>query len=155
MGVGGLATAVAWHYRRPDLTHKPRIVGVEPVAADCVLASARAGHIVNVPGPHRSIMAGLCCGTPSLVAWPIISQGIDLFVAVDDEWACEAMRELAKVAVVSGETGAAGLAGLLALLTGPDNEENRQLLGVTPYSHVVIISTEGATDPDAYKQIVG
>lgn len=155
MGVGGLATAVAWHYRRPDLIHKPRIVGVEPVAADCVLASARAGHIVNVPGPHRSIMAGLCCGTPSLVAWPIISQGIDLFVAVDDEWARAAMRELAKVAVVSGETGAAGLAGLLALLTGPDKEENRQLLGVTPYSHVVIISTEGATDPDAYKQIVG
>jgi diaminopropionate ammonia-lyase len=154
MGVGGLATAVVWHYRRPDLAHQPKIVGVEPVAADCVLASAQAGRIVHVPGPHRSIMAGLCCGIPSLVAWPIISKGIDLFVAVDDEWARAAMRELAMAGVVSGETGAAGLAGLLALLTGPDKEANRQLLGVTPDSHVVIISTEGATDPDAYKQIV-
>jgi diaminopropionate ammonia-lyase len=155
MGVGGLATAVAWHYRRPDLAYQPKIVGVEPLAADCVLASAQAGHIVHVPGPHRSIMAGLCCGIPSLVAWPIISKGIDLFVAVDDDWARAAMRELATAGVVSGETGAAGLAGLLALLTGPGKEENRRLLGVTPKSHVVVISTEGATDPDAYKRIVG
>lgn len=154
MGVGGLATAVVWHYRRPERANKPKIVGVEPVAADCILESAQAGRIVHVPGPHRSIMAGLCCGTPSLVAWPIISKGIDLFVAVDDEWARAAMRELAQAGVVAGETGAAGLAGLLALLTGPDKEANRQLLGVTPASHVVVISTEGATDPDAYKQIV-
>lgn len=155
MGVGGLATAAVWHYRRPELAGKPTIVGVEPLASDCVLESAQAGRIVTVPGPHRSIMAGLCCGIPSLVAWPILSQGIDVFVAVDDEWARGAMRELATAGVVAGETGAAGLAGLLALLTGPDKEANRQLLGVTPASHVVVISTEGATDPEAYKRIVG
>jgi|SRR5690348_4006022 len=155
MGVGGLATAVVWHYRRPERAHTPRIVGVEPLAAACVLTSAQAGHLVHVPGPHRSIMAGLCCGVPSLVAWPIISKGIDVFVAVDDEWARAAMRALATAGVVSGETGAAGLAGLLALLTSPSKEENRRLLGLTPASHVVVISTEGATDPDAYKRIVG
>lgn len=155
MGVGGLATAVVWHYRRPELADKPRIVGVEPLAADCVLESAQADHIVEVPGPHHSIMAGLCCGIPSLVAWPIISKGIDVFVAINDEWARESMRELAKAGVVSGETGSAGLAGLLALLTSPDNEKHRQLLGLTPDAHVVVISTEGATDPEAYKTVVG
>ncbi len=155
MGVGGLATAVVWHYRRPELADKPKIVGVEPLTAACVLASAQAGRIVEVPGPHRSIMAGLCCGVPSLVAWPHISKGIDVFVAIDDEWARASMRELARAGVVSGETGSAGLAGLLALLTGPDEDQNRELLGVTPESHVVIISTEGATDPEAYKKIVG
>jgi diaminopropionate ammonia-lyase len=155
MGVGGLATAVVWHYRRPELADTPKIVGVEPLAADCVLQSAQAGYMVEVPGPHRSIMAGLCCGIPSLVAWPIISKGIDVFVAIGDEWARASMRELAQAGVVSGETGSAGLAGLLALLTGPDTEKNRQLLGLTPASHVVVISTEGATDPEAYKKIVG
>jgi diaminopropionate ammonia-lyase len=155
MGVGGLATAVVWHYRRPELADKPKIVGVEPLVADCVLESAQAGHIVETPGPHNSIMAGLCCGIPSLVAWPIISKGIDMFVAINDDWAREAMRELATAGVVSGETGSAGLAGLLALLTGPDQEKNRQLLGLTVESRVIIISTEGATDPEAYKKIVG
>ncbi len=155
MGVGGLATAVVWHYRRPELTDHPTLVGVEPLAADAILRSAQAGHMVEAPGPHTSIMAGLCCGVPSLVAWPIIAKGIDMFVAIDDEWAREAMRELAQASVVSGETGAAGLAGLLALLSGPEREQHRRLLGLTPDSHVVVISTEGATDPVAYQQIVG
>ncbi|HKW21820.1 MAG TPA: diaminopropionate ammonia-lyase [Ktedonobacterales bacterium] len=155
MGVGGLATAVVWHYRRPELANQPKIVGVEPLAADALLESARAGRMVEVPGPHTSIMAGLCCGVPSLVAWPILSSGIDVFVAIDDEWAREAMRELAKAGVVSGETGAAGLAGLLALLSGPEREQHRQLLRLTRESQVVVISTEGATDPVAYQHIVG
>jgi diaminopropionate ammonia-lyase len=155
MGVGGLATAVVWHYRRPELTDKPRIVGAEPLVADCVLESAQAGHIVETPGPHNSIMAGLCCGIPSLVAWPIISKGIDVFVAIDDAWARESMRELAKAGVVSGETGSAGLAGLLALLKTAKADEYRQALGLTSDAHVVVISTEGATDPEAYRKIVG
>jgi diaminopropionate ammonia-lyase len=155
MGVGGLAMAVVWHYRLPELANQPKIVGVEPLAADAILQSARAGRMVEVPGPHTSIMAGLCCGVPSLVAWPIISRGIDVFIAIDDEWAREAMRALARAGVVSGETGAAGLAGLLALLSGPERERHRQLLGLTPESQVVVISTEGATDPAAYQHITG
>ena len=154
MGVGGLATAVVWHYRRPGLAARPKIVGVEPLVADCILESAQAGHMLEVPGPHNSIMAGLCCGVPSLVAWPMISKGIDVFVAIDDEWAREAMRELAKAGVVSGETGSAGLAGLLALLGTEEAETSRQVLNLTPESHVVVISTEGATDPETYKSIV-
>lgn len=155
MGVGGLATAVVWHYRQPGLANPPKIVGVEPLAADCVLESALAGHMVELAGPHTSIMAGLCCGVPSLVAWPIISRGIDVFVAIDDEWARASMRELAKAGIVSGETGAAGLAGLLALLTDADKHAYRALLGLEPDSHIVVISTEGATDPEAYRKIVG
>jgi len=154
MGVGGLATAVVWHYRRPDLAIKPRIVGVEPLEADCILESAQAGHMLELPGPHNSIMAGLCCGIPSQVAWPIVSKGIDVFVAIDDEWARESMRELARAGVASGETGAAGLAGLLALLAPEEAEKSRQLLNLSPESHVVLISTEGATDPDAYQRII-
>src|SRR5258706_15143008 len=54
MGVGGLATAVVWQYRRPELAGKPKILGVEPLAADCVLASPQPGELVGVPGPPRS-----------------------------------------------------------------------------------------------------
>ena len=114
----------------------------------------RAGQIVDVPGPHDSIMAGLNAGRASLIAWPIVSTGIDLFAAVEDERAREAMRALADAGVVAGETGAAGLAGLLELLTGDDAAPVRAALGATNATRVLIFVTEGATDPDAYARIM-
>ncbi len=57
-GVGALATAVVRHF--PDSATK--ILSVEPLKAACALASMEAGKIVDVPGPHDSIMAGLNCG---------------------------------------------------------------------------------------------
>ena len=155
MGVGGLATGIVWHYKRPDRIHKPKIVGVESLIADCVLESVKKGYIVAVPGPHTSIMAGLNCGVMSTVSLPILSKGIDVFVAIDDNFTKEAMRKLANTGIVSGETGASGLAGLLALLQGENKDRNRQLLGITEKSHIVILSTEGANDPVAYEKIVG
>lgn len=155
MGVGALAAAVARHYRRPALRHQPRLVGVEPADAACILASAAAGQPTEVPGPHRSIMAGLNCGLPSPVAWPVVSAAYDVFAAIDDDWAREAMRALAAAGVVAGETGAAGLGGLLALLADPRAAATRAALGVTPETRVLLLNTEGATDPGAYLAITG
>jgi len=109
VGVGAFAAAVARHFRSPNASARPTLVGVEPAKADCLLESVAAGRIVSVPGPHDSIMAGLNCGTPSLVAWPTLSRSIGLLVTVDDEPIGEAMRLAARSGVVSGETGAAGL----------------------------------------------
>jgi diaminopropionate ammonia-lyase len=115
IGVGAFAAAVARHFRSPGVSPRPKMLGVEPTRAACMLASVEAGEIVHLPGPHVSIMAGLNCGAPSVVAWPAVSQGVDVFVAVDDEWSRRAMRALAASEIMAGETGAAGLAGLLAL----------------------------------------
>jgi diaminopropionate ammonia-lyase len=128
---------------------------VEPLAADCALEAVQAGRLVDIRGPLHTIMGRLCCGVASLVAWPIMAQGIDMFVAIEDDWARKAMRELARAGIVSGEAGAAGVAGLLALLTDGDKAEHRRLLGLTPDARVVVISTEGATDQEAYREIVG
>lgn len=155
IGVGAFACAVVQHFRSPDAVGHTAIVGVEPLDADCALESARAGTIVSVPGPHRSIMVGLNCGTPSLVAWPALSRGIDLFVAIEDERAREAMRLLATESIVSGESGASGLGGLLDVLADASAEDARRSLGVDGRSTVLVISTEGATDPQAYRRIVG
>lgn len=148
IGVGALAASVVRQFRRPEPSPRPLIVGVEPDRAACVLASMEAGEIVTIPGPHDSAMAGLNCGTPSSVAWPEVSSGIDLFVAVEDQRAFEAVRAMAEAGMVSGETGAAGLAGLVELRAGgaelPTGDDAR----------VLLISTEGATDPEAYRRIV-
>ena len=160
VGVGAFAAAVTRHFRVPQRSRHPKLLGVEPASAACLLESVAAGRIVSVPGPHDSIMAGLNCGRPSLVAWPTVSRGIDVLVAVDDEPAREAMRLTAASGIVSGETGAAGLGGLLELLRrggeSPDQEEKaRRTLGVGRESRVLLFNCEGATDPDRYRELVG
>ena len=155
VGVGALAAAVVNHYRQAERKTPPTILSVEPLRAACVLESMAAGKIVSVPGPHDSIMAGLNCGQPSIIAWPIISSGIDAFVAISDERAREAMRVLADEGLTAGETGAAGLAGVIEMLTGPEGAEHRALLRMNATSRVLILITEGATDPDAYRKITG
>jgi diaminopropionate ammonia-lyase len=153
VGVGAFAAAVARHFRSPWASPHPKLMSVEPASADCLLESVEAGSIVSVPGPHDSIMSGLNCGKPSLVAWPTVSRGIDLLVAVDDGPAREAMRLAADSGLVSGETGAAGLGGLLEILrTG--GAEVRRTLGIGEETRVLIFNCEGATDPDAYRRIM-
>ncbi len=155
MGVGALAGAVVRHWRRPGAPDRTHLLGVEPTRAACVLASAEANRIVTLPGPHDSIMAGLNCGTPSLVAWPLVSRGIDVFCAIDDERARWSMRELARVGIVAGETGAAGLGGLAEVVSNPAAAAARVALGLGPATRVLLLCTEGATDPAAYQEIVG
>ena len=99
-------------------------------------------------------MAGLNCGTPSLLAWPAIRAATEFFLAVDDAYAEDAMRRLAKAKVVSGESGAAGLAGLLALVSDSSLERERAALPLGASSTVLLISTEGDTDPVNYRKIV-
>jgi diaminopropionate ammonia-lyase len=162
IGVGAFAAAVARHFRAPQSSRHPKLLGVEPANAACVLQSVEEGRIVSVPGPHDSIMSGLNCGEPSLVAWPAVSRSIDILIAVDDEPSRKAMRLMAASGIVSGETGAAGLSGLLELLRrgrpGRQHEqweEARQALGVSRESRVLLFNTEGATDPEAYKTLTG
>ncbi|HEV2745265.1 MAG TPA: diaminopropionate ammonia-lyase [Rubrobacter sp.] len=153
IGVGAFAAAVARHFRSPDVSPRPKMLGVEPTRAACMLASVEAGKIVHLPGPHVSIMAGLNCGAPSVVAWPTVSQGVDVFVAVDDEWSRRAMRALAGSGIVAGETGAAGLAGLLALME-ESGEATRGPLGISRETRVLLFNCEGATDPESYERIL-
>ena len=154
VGVGAFAAAVARHFRSPGASPRPKLLSVEPVSADCLLESVAAGRIVSVPGPHDSIMSGLNCGRPSLVAWPTVSRSIDLLIAVDDRPAREAMRLAAESGVVSGETGTAGLGGLLELLRAGGEEAARKVLSVGEDTRVLIFNCEGATDPDAYRRIM-
>ena len=89
-----------------------------------------------------------------MVAWPIVSRGIDAFIAIPDERAREAMRALARAGIVAGETGAAGLAGLFELLIGAESARHREALRIDENTRALVIVTEGATDPGAYRRVV-
>jgi diaminopropionate ammonia-lyase len=146
IGVGALAAAAVRH-----LAGGARLVGVEPTAAACMLESARAGEISEVPGPHGSIMAGLNAGLPSMVAWPLVSAGFDVFCAAEDEVAVEGMRRLAKLGLAAGECSGGALGATARLLA---DAAAREALGVGANTSVLVLLTEGVTDPEAYDRLV-
>ena len=92
---------------------------------------------------------------PSLVAWPIVMDAMDLFIAVSDDYAEEAMREYHKEGIVSGESGASGLAALLALCNNKELYGAVKELGINKDSKILLVNTEGDTDPENYKKVVG
>ena len=147
IGVGGLAASAARHFRAQ--ADGPILVGVEPLGAACVMESIRAGKRVSLEGVQDSIMAGLNCGTPSLVAWPAVSRGIDWFIGLEDHRIPWAMRTMGEHGIQSGETGAAALAGLAAVL-----EKQEEPIIAADHS-VLLLNTEGATNPELYREIVG
>jgi diaminopropionate ammonia-lyase len=97
-------------------------------------------------------MAGLACGEPSILAWRILQPGADAFMTVRDAGAADAMRQLATLGVVGGESGVAGLAGLFKAARDP---ALRSALRLDASSRVLCYGTEGATDPEVYRGIVG
>jgi diaminopropionate ammonia-lyase len=141
VGVGSLAQAVVTHYRRGGLA--PAVLAVEPETAAGVLASLHAEARRSV-STGDTVMAGLNCGTPSSLAWPVLAGGLDAAIAVSDQLATQAGADLAGLGVRSGPSGAASLAGVRAALTGPGAEARRAGLGVTGASVVLLLSTEGA-----------
>jgi diaminopropionate ammonia-lyase len=113
-------------------------------------AAVEAGRVVEVPGPHRSIMAGLNCGLASPLALPAVTAGFEAFVAVGDDRCRAAVRAMADAGMDVGETGAAALAGLTAVV-----EDHRDRLSLPDDATVLLLATEGVTDPVAFGEIVG
>ena len=140
-GVGGAAAAVSVHMRM-RFNPVPKLVLVEPDRAACLLASAENGVLTAIDGDLDTVMAGLACGEPSLLAWDELGRSADAFMAIDDRSALEAMSLLAEQGIVAGESGVAGLAG--AVLASADPTV-RAILGLGPHSRVLVFNTEGAT----------
>ncbi len=156
-GVGGLAATVAGHLAETLGENRPRFIVVEPARAACVLESARAGRPVHIPHGAPTVMAMLECYEPSLVAWRILARAADAFMTVDEDDAVDMMRRLAHPlkgdpAIVAGESGGVGLAGLSRAARNP---AIRTDLALDCGSRVLVINTEGATDPDRYRELVG
>lgn len=160
-GVGGLAAAAAAYYAQKYGSSGPRLVCVEPLDADCLLESIVSGNgeMANATGTQNSIMSGLNCGTPSSLAWPFVKTRFYSFLAIDDGWAAQAMRALyhpvsGDQRVVAGESGAAGLAGLFALREEAALHTAWEQTGLSESATVMVINTEGDTEPDNFRKIV-
>lgn len=156
-GVGGFAAAIAGHMAVVLGEDRPHVTVVDPLRAACLYESALAGRAVKVKEGEATVMAMLECYEPSLVAFRVLERVGDAFLTVDEDDAIAVMRRLADPvagdpAVVSGESGGAGLAGLIAAHRQP---EIASAIGLGPEARVLVINTEGATDPALYRHLVG
>lgn len=148
-GVGGAAASVSVQMRA-RFTPAPLLVIVEPDQAACLLASARRGAPTTVPGDLDTIMAGLACGEPSLLAWQDLERAAFAFLSIPDEAAIGCLRFLFAQGHEIGESGVAGLAGLLLAAADP---AAKAALRLTSRSRVLLFGTEGVTDPVVYDRI--
>ncbi|MFD1804297.1 diaminopropionate ammonia-lyase [Mixta tenebrionis] len=158
-GVGAMAGGVLGYLvdrYGPGALHA---IVVEPDRADCMYRSGVKGSLVNVGGEMNTIMAGLACGEPNPLGWPLLRDNVNQFISCEDRVAALGMRVLGNPAgndarVVSGESGAVGMGVLAAILHHPQRQALMDKLKLTPQSRVLIISTEGDTDPQHYREVV-
>ncbi len=151
-GVGGLAAGVLSYRWEKFGANRPVMTVVEPDNAACLFASASVGALTAVSGDLDTVMAGLACGEPSLLAWQLVGPGVDAFMAIPDAAAIATMRDLAELGIVAGESGVAGLAGFRL---AAQDAATRTALSLDATSRIVVYGTEGATDPDVYRTLVG
>lgn len=150
VGVGSLAAAAARHGAHAGVG----VVGVEPETAACLTASLAAGRPTRVETPGTR-MAGLDCARVSPAAWPALRAGIAGTVTVADREASAAVGELAAGGLAIGDSGAAPLAALRALVTDPACGDLRRAIGLGPLARVLLVATEGPTDPAASPAAAG
>lgn len=155
-GVGGLAGALCARLWQVYGSQRPRTIVVQPVAADGFLRSALNNRVTRAPGNLRTVMACLSSAEPSYLGWEVLGQGAFAFMTITDESAIAGMKLLAggiagDAPIIAGESGAAGVA---ALLTAANSGELCEQLQLDVRSKVLLIGTEGATDPAIYASLV-
>jgi len=157
-GVGAMAGGIMSYLLSCYQEDPPAIILAEPAEAACVYQSVKAGdgRLHSLTGNPDTIMAGLNCGTPCKITWPVMRNRTSFFCACDDTIAKEGMIAYANPkgtdpAVISGESGAVTLGLALRILHDPGL---RNLFRINGNSVLLLINTEGDTDPEGYRHIV-
>ena len=101
-------------------------------------------------------MAGLSCGEPSGLAWDILAEEASDFLTIPDSIVAPTVRLLANAdfgdpVIEAGESAVAGLAALIAARMNPELSVR---LGLDHSSQVLLIGSEGVTDPEIFEAIM-
>lgn len=158
-GVGAMAGAVQGMIASIYPENRPITTIVEPEVANCIFRSAENKKMTNVTGDMFTIMAGLACGEPNPIGWDIMKDYSDAFISCPEYVAADGMRVLGNPLgndpkVISGESGAVTSGIVYEILTDENLKELKEKLKIDENSKILVISTEGDTDPDNYRKIV-
>lgn len=159
-GVGSLAGAVIGYFANRYRENPPVMVVAESNAADCLYRSALQadGGRVPVTGDMPTIMAGLACGEANTVSWDILRNHADAFVSCPDWVSADGCRIYGSPLrgdrqVISGESGSVTMGLVYAAMTDPRYLDLKHALKLDGSSQILLISTEGDTDPERYREI--
>jgi len=160
-GVGSFAGGLLGYFANRFEGKPPATVIMEPLNVACVFESALAadGKPRAVTGLQETIMAGLNCGEPCLTTWGILRDWASFYAACPDYVTAKGMRTLANPfgsdpRIVSGESGAVGTGLLALIMEREDLAKVRKIMGLGPESVILLVSTEGDTDPANYFEVV-
>jgi diaminopropionate ammonia-lyase len=139
--------------------NQPLFIGVEPHSANCLFESIKAGHRVSVESNVTTTMAGLNCGSVATLAWKILKNGLIGSISISDKLSEEAMKTLAcpvlgDPVIISGESGASGLGALIGLCKTNKFRTFKEKIYLNNSSKVLVINTEGDTDPSNYQRVM-
>ena len=153
VGVGGLASGVIAPLWQAAGAGLGRMISVESHMSACMRDSLVAGTPTLVDITEETLMAGLSCGEVSTLAWDIMKPTVSYCITIGDEAVAPLMRWFHRrtPSIEAGECSTSGLAACLAAHADP---AARQQLGFGPDSVVLLLGTEGATDPDFYQSII-
>ena len=160
-GVGSLAGAVVGYFAHKYKENPPVMVVCEASAADCLYRSAvqADGNLVNVTGDLQTIMAGLACGEGNTIGCDILKNHVTVFASCPDWMSAKATRIYANPLendphIISGESGSVPLGLAYTALHDEDAKDLKEALKLDENSNILVISTEGDTDPVRYREIV-
>lgn len=160
-GVGAFAASMIAFYEKLFGDDAPISVVVEPRTAACLYHSMQIGdgQPHSITGDLDTIMAGLACGEPSPLAWQILWNCADFIVTTPDYVAAKGMRMYGVPLkgdpfVISGESGAVTLGALAFMMEHEGAAALREQLQLDESSQVLLINTEGNTDPDYFRNVV-
>ena len=160
-GVGSFAGGILGYFSNVFKEDPPKTAIIEPEEANCIYKSVLINdqHPHAVKGDLNTIMAGLACGEPNTITWETLRDFSSAYFSCSDDVAKEGMKILAKPEgddpkIVSGESGAVGV-GLLSLLMQRDDlSKMKEKFSLDENSIVLLISTEGDTDPEHYRKVI-
>jgi len=156
VGVGGLAAGIVaplWQSMGENLC---KVISIESDMSACFLESIEAQTPTLLEISEETLMAGLSCGEVSQLAWDILRPTLSHCLSITDDAVAPLMRFLGQgmgddLSIEAGECSTAGLAALMAAKRDPDLWSD---LEFDENSVVLLIGTEGATDPELYQSIM-
>ena len=103
-----------------------------------------------------TILAGLSCGEPSALAWDILAQEAQDYMTIPDTLVAPTVRLLARPLAGDPtiEAGESAVAGLATLIAGRKDAGLSEKLGLDANARVLLIGSEGVTDPDIFARIM-
>lgn len=160
-GVGSLASSLIQYFRTVYGEHEITIIITEPHRANCFYHSVKIndGNPHSYPEEVDTMMAGLACAEPNPIAWPFIRDGANFMLSCSDEISALGMRSYYNPVdgdpqIISGEAGAVTFGALYEISTNPNLADVKKAVRLNKDSNILLVNTEGDTDPVNFERVV-